>query len=113
MKKIITVLLSMALLSVLAVTPYTVTAAKTTAEEPVGAKSGKTGNCTWTLDDDGVLIISGNGAMVNSFSPWGKDIKSVIIEDLCRLYVIPAKGIIYLISNINMSYQKTFQAARS
>ncbi len=49
---------------------------------------GTTGDCTWRLDDDGVLTISGNGAMDNysaysssSTAPWGNTIKSVIIEN--------------------------------
>ena len=32
-------------------------------EESVGAESGKTGDCTWTLDNTGTLTISGNGTM--------------------------------------------------
>lgn len=46
---------------------------------------GTTGDCTWTLDENGLLTISGNGAMGNytylSSSPWGTNIKSVIIEN--------------------------------
>jgi len=58
------------------------------------AISGTTGDCTWTLSDDLVLTISGNGAMGNnsieyspsqglyiSKAPWGVNIKSVVIED--------------------------------
>ena len=48
-------------------------------------KTGITGDCTWTLDTDGLLTISGSGAMGNytylSSSPWGTNIKSVIIEN--------------------------------
>ena len=47
--------------------------------------SGTTGDCTWTLDENGLLTISGNGAMGNytssSILPWGTDIKSVVIEN--------------------------------
>ena len=61
-------------------------------EESVGAESGKTGDCTWTLDDDGTLTISGNGKMgdydIKDFAgthitdaPWGAYIKTVVIKD--------------------------------
>ena len=47
--------------------------------------SGTTGDCTWTLDDEGVLTISGNGAMADyywsSTAPWGESITEVIIQD--------------------------------
>lgn len=54
--------------------------------------SGKTGDCTWTLDENGVLTISGNGAMADyqlkeSFdpyrdtAPWGENITKLIIEN--------------------------------
>ncbi len=53
--------------------PFTVSAAEAT-EAPSGATSGTTGDCTWTLDDNGVLTISGNGAMGDysdySKAPW-------------------------------------------
>ena len=85
MKKVISVLLCLCLaLSVFTVVPFAASAAEVT-EEPVGASSGTTGDCTWTLDDNGSLTISGNGAMgdysYNSPSPWGTKIKTVIIED--------------------------------
>lgn len=32
--------------------------------------SGTTGDCTWTINKNGVLTISGNGAMEDEFSPW-------------------------------------------
>lgn len=49
------------------------------------ATSGTTGDCTWTLDDDGHLTISGNGAMGDYTSyypsaPWGQSIISVTIK---------------------------------
>ena len=64
-------------------------------EESVGAESGKTGDCTWTLDNTGTLTISGNGAMkdYNAYSPnslldaspWGPwtglSVKKVVIGD--------------------------------
>ena len=53
---------------------------------------GTDGNITWTLDGDGVLIISGTGEMndyetenVNdtwiTTAPWGSDVTSVVIND--------------------------------
>ncbi|MBU5461982.1 leucine-rich repeat protein [Lachnoclostridium sp. MSJ-17] len=48
--------------------------------------SGTTGDCTWKLTDDGVLTISGNGAMgdYNNWSnhaPWGQSITDVKIDN--------------------------------
>ena len=94
MKKAISVLLCLCLvLSVFTVVPFAASAAEVT-EETVGASSGTTGDCTWTLDDNGVLTISGNGNMGDysdkynstlkryvTTAPWGTDIKTVIIED--------------------------------
>ncbi len=67
------------------VMPLTVSAAEAT-EDFVGATSGTTGDCTWTLDDNGVLTISGNGAMGNysypSKAPWRNlEFTNVVIED--------------------------------
>lgn len=48
------------------------------------ATTGTTGDCTWTLDDNGHLTISGNGAMEDydwGGAPWGTSIASVTIED--------------------------------
>ena len=84
MRKLTAVLLS-ALLIVSAFTfaPLTVSAADNAAQS-VGASSGTTGDCIWTLDDDGVLTISGNGAMEDYSSytgPWGRNITELIIEN--------------------------------
>lgn len=62
--------------------------------KPVGTRSGTTGGCEWTLDNNGVLTISGEGYMEDYWddyvpitgeegksAPWGKNIRSVIIED--------------------------------
>ena len=55
------------------------------AVESFAATSGKTGDCTWTLDSDGVLTISGNGNMedydLSNPAPWGTSITKVIIEN--------------------------------
>ena len=84
-KKTLAVLLSATLL--FSVVPLAAAAAETTVQESVGASSGTTGECTWTLDDNGVLTISGNGEMgvynydYNYTHPWGDNITSVIIND--------------------------------
>ena len=71
------------LFGVITAAPFEVSAAETV--QSVGASSGVTGECTWTLDDNGVLTISGNGATESYSSsaslPWGTDIKSVVIEN--------------------------------
>ena len=58
--------------------------AEETADFSLGATSGITGDCTWKLDDEGTLTISGNGKMGNYYlvwgAPWERNIKSVIIE---------------------------------
>ena len=80
-----------ALLALLVVTttfsamPLTVSAAEAT-EDSVGVIRGTAGDCTWTLDDNGVLTISGNGAMGNysnpSNAPWRNlEFTDVVIED--------------------------------
>ncbi|MEE0856309.1 MAG: leucine-rich repeat protein [Ruminococcus sp.] len=65
--------------------PLTVSASEAT-EDSVGATSGTTGKCTWTLDDNGVFTISGNGTMENysnpSNVPWRNlEFTKVVIED--------------------------------
>lgn len=75
-KKSFAVFLSAILL--LSVLPFTASAAAI-------IDSGATGDCTWTLDDEGTLTISGNGAMGDyaySSSPWvNKRFTDVIIEN--------------------------------
>ena len=92
MKKAISILLCLCLaLSVFTVVPFAASAAEVT-EESVGATSGTTVDCTWALDDNDTLTISGYGAMGDYSSqklngtwittaPWGANIKSVVIED--------------------------------
>ena len=92
MKKFISVLLSALLItSVICSAPFVVSAAEADDEtliaatfenedEVIGASSGTTGDCMWTLDDEGTLIISGNGEMddyhwYNNAAPWGTEIK--------------------------------------
>ena len=83
-KKSLSVLLAVVMmLSVFTTLPFTVNAADTDAA-PTGAKSGITGGCTWTLDDNSVLTISGNGKMEDySFSsPWRSySFNTVVIEN--------------------------------
>ena len=82
-KKIIAIMLALALLlSVAAAAPVTVSAAAN--DDVVGARSGKTGDCTWSLNGT-ALTIKGYGAMAdypyeyNDKTPWGYDITSVEI----------------------------------
>ena len=87
-KQSLAVLLSATLL--LTAVPFAASAAEVAPQEQsVGATSGTTGDCTWTLDDNGTLTISGNGAMGNYYydssygitdAPWGANIKTVVIE---------------------------------
>ena len=83
-KKTLAVLLSAMLL--LSAVPITAMAAETTAQECVGASSGTTGDCTWTLDDDGLLTISGNGAMADYgfCGPWGDKISVFRLYKPCE-----------------------------
>ena len=83
-RKLIAVLLAVSLLlGMMTVVPLTA-AASQTEEEAVGASSGKTGSCTWSLNGT-ALTIKGYGAMAdysNEYAektPWGYDITSVEI----------------------------------
>ena len=84
LKKPLAVMLSLMLI-ISAFTALPVTASAATAESAAGAKSGKTGDCTWSLDDNGTLTISGSGAMKDYYSteslPWGNTIEKVIIKN--------------------------------
>ena len=65
--------------------PVSVSATETSVGS-VGASSGTTGDCVWTLDDEGKLTISGNGSMELFYyegypAPWGTGITSVTIEN--------------------------------
>ena len=93
MKKFISVLLSALLItSVICAAPFAVSSA-TEDSVTVGETIGTTGDCTWTLDDEGTLTISGNGEMDDysakynsqnyshfTTAPWGTNIKSAVIE---------------------------------
>ena len=90
-KKYLGVLLSVLIILSVCIMPTSAAEADSTekaaaAEEAaVGEKSGKTGDCTWTLDNKGVLTISGSGKMddyskyysslsktYNTNAPWEK-----------------------------------------
>ncbi|MED9970341.1 MAG: hypothetical protein UFA98_10080, partial [Ruminococcus sp.] len=80
--------LAVILAALLLLTAFPFAASAAVAAEQVVASSGITGDCTWTLDDEGTLVISGNGEMgqytygeFNIPSPWGKSIKKVIINE--------------------------------
>ncbi len=69
--KILSVLLSLCLLA--SAFTFTVFAEST---------SGTCGEgLTWTLDGEGNLVISGEGAMEDNYADWGTEIKSVVIGD--------------------------------
>ena len=85
MKKFISILLSALLItSVICSAPFAVSAA---AEDSlaVSTKSGATGDCTWTLDNEGTLTISGNGKMgeysYDVPAPWQGEVKNAVIEN--------------------------------
>ena len=83
MKKVISIILFVTLLlSVFIPLPFEASAAEVAPQkQSVGASSGTTGDCTWTLDDNGTLTISGNGKMLSS-PLWEKNnIRTVVIED--------------------------------
>ena len=78
-RKIISLLLSLLMI----ITSVPLMAVNSFAADVVN--SGTTGDCTWTLDSDGVLTISGNGNMedydLSNPAPWGTSITKVIIEN--------------------------------
>ena len=82
--KAIAVLLALLMVTTtISVFPLTVLSAEGT-EEPVGATSGTSGDCTWT-NNNGHVTISGEGRMADyryyTDSPWyGQGVKSVVIE---------------------------------
>ena len=75
-RKIISLLLSILMI---------ITSVPLMAVESFAAINGTTGDCTWTLDSDGVLTISGNGKMANyswkENKLWGTSITRVVIEN--------------------------------
>jgi len=86
LKRTLSILLAFIIVtSVFTAVPFTVSAAENSETSKVGEQSGTTGDCTWTLDDEGTLTISGNGKMdsydYNNPVPWGDSIKSVVIEN--------------------------------
>ena len=95
LKKTISLLLAVIIMATtFTALPFTASAAENLEMSEVGASSGTTGDCTWTLDDEGVLTISGNGEMddfsyeydykndsIITTAPWGTNIKSVVIEN--------------------------------
>ena len=78
-RKIISVLLSILMI----ITSVPLMAVESFAADEI--TSGVTGDCTWSLDSDGVLTISGNGKMkdysFNERKPWGTSITKVVIEN--------------------------------
>ena len=69
MSKFTALLLSaLMILSVIATGLTSAVAAEVSIEEGLGASSGTTGDCTWTLDNEGVLTISGEGYMDGAYN---------------------------------------------
>ena len=85
MKKILCLLLAMSLaFSVAVIAPATASAAEQTqtSEEKTSAQSGTSGDCTWTLDDEGTLTISGTGMSDPVYYYLrASEVKNVIIND--------------------------------
>ncbi len=84
MKKVLSLALCLILaLSMFAIVPMTASAAEAELS-PTAATSGKTGECTWSLDGT-VLTISGNGSMghyaISGRSPWGPSITRLVIKN--------------------------------
>lgn len=75
------------MIGIVVISPVSVGAA--TAAESVGASSGTTGDCTWTLDDNGTLNIGGGKQLGDYYYNWNGQpwysfrykIKSVVIEE--------------------------------
>ena len=78
-RKIISLLLSILMI----ITSVPLMALNSFAADTV--QSGTTGECTWSLDSDGVLTISGNGKMKDYYwedvPSWGNSITKVVIKD--------------------------------
>ena len=54
--------------------------------ESVAVQSGATGDCTWTLDDDGTLTVSGNGEMGGyGYYQWDNAKKVIINEGVTAI----------------------------
>lgn len=85
LKKTTAVLLALLIVTTtISALPFTVSAKEITVDS-VGAASGTTGTCTWILNDEGTLSISGNGDMEDynssNYAPWkGNKVNNVIIE---------------------------------
>lgn len=87
MKKLLSVLLAIVMVcGTMTLGFTTVFAAEDVESLSIGASSGTTGDCTWSLTDQGLLVIEGEGKMEDygiftDCAPWGTDIKNVIIEN--------------------------------
>ena len=80
-KRTLSLLLTLLIVStVFTAAPFAVSAAENAKTAMVGASSGTTGDCGWTLDDKGTLTISGDGQIGDSSDFSGMNIESVIIK---------------------------------
>ena len=77
LRKILAAVLAVCLVTSAACVSGVSASAAAVGQGSVGASSGTTGDCTWTLDDEGTLTISGNGA-VGAYN--SKRVKKVVIE---------------------------------
>ena len=81
-KRLATVMLAATMLGT--AVPSTALAAVVKSES-AATQSGTTGDCTWMLDDEGTLTISGNGEMgkygdLEAAAPWKSSVKRAVIE---------------------------------
>ena len=79
-KKSISVLLALLMImGMFSVVPFSASAEEVNVVES-GAQSGTTANCTWSLDNEGVLTISGNGEMgeYDYDHPWNYFSDSIV-----------------------------------
>lgn len=84
MKKAISILLAVIMICGTMTLGFTTAFAAEDDNSPVSESSGTTGDCTWTLDDNGVLTISGEGktdSYRQGTAPWGTGIKELIVDE--------------------------------
>ena len=73
--------------------PFDAAAVEHEAPNTTVSGSGITGVCTWTLNDEGTLTVSGNGNMGNYgssvYAPWcGTDVKKLLLKTVWKASAI-------------------------